>query len=179
MSNIFKYKKHMNTKKLIGVGLLVLVTVVLIVTCPDKRRHQEVILGAVDEYVDESLSQATEGSGLLARGAAFFGSMIANKAAESFIESKLVVHNYLVLSRGTINIGGKEKTVSYGILNQVLTASKEDIQEAVKEAGNDMKDGMKQEISNIGKKIEQGISDIGEQIEDAIEESMNFSDSEE
>lgn len=169
----------MNTKKLIGFALLVLVLVMLVITCPDKRRHQEVILGVVDEYVDETLSEATQGGGLLAKAASLFGSMVANSAAESFIESKLVVHNYLVFSKGVINLRGKEKTVSYGILNQVFTASKEDIQEALKEAGNDMKEDLKEGIQDIGNSIKEGISDIGNQIGDAIEENLGLGESEE
>ena len=110
------------------------VLILLGVTCPNKQAHSEEIKTAVSDYLDEELSAETSED---EEGWAMFGSIIADKLVEVFLDSKLKVNNYILFSTGEVHYQGHNKTVSFGILNHVFTFDADDIRRSVEESESD------------------------------------------
>ncbi len=120
-------------KKLIAIVVVVAVFLALLITCPDKQAHQTKLKESVNSLVNEKLT-AEESSGL-GEGPALFGSMLLSPIMDEALGTMLTVDNYVVFSVGKMEFDGKTRTVSFGILNQVFTPSKEQISNALKNWG--------------------------------------------
>lgn len=121
-------------KKLIAVVLIVGGVLLLSITCPDKRAHQEAIREMVSQVynakVNEDIGEEDAKNGLV-QGFALLGNMFVDRVMESVLETKLSVKNYVLFSVGTINHEGKDNVVSFGILNNVFTCDKKDVKRII------------------------------------------------
>lgn len=115
-------------KFLISVLILVAVTGVCIVTCPDKASHAETLKNVVNTALNEELSDGETDSPLV-----MLGTMIGSGIGGLVIDNMLKVDDYFVCSVGTMSFDGETKVVSVGILNHVFTPDKEDLKQAVRD----------------------------------------------
>ena len=115
-------------KLLLFFLILVAVAGVCVVTCPDKAAHSEALKDLVNTALTEELA---EGESETDAGFVAFGSMLGTGIAGIVLDNTLKVENHFVCSVGTITYDGKTKIVSFGILNHVFTADKEDFKQAL------------------------------------------------
>lgn len=115
-------------KLLLFILILVAVAGVCVVTCPDKEAHSEALKDLVNTALTEELAEGVSENDA---GFVAFGSMLGTGLAGIVLDNTLKVENHFVCSVGTITYDGKTKIVSFGILNHVFTADKEDFKQAL------------------------------------------------
>ena len=116
-------------KNLLIILIFLMIAVILILTRPDKERHKEAMMKAIEEYVDEEARDRL-GDNALAK----IGRGIVVKTAETALNSKLRENNYFVFNTTSVHLKGKDNTLSVGILGMVYTFDKETIREKLEEA---------------------------------------------
>ncbi len=117
-------------KKLVTTIVVVAVFFALMFTCPDKQAHQTKLKERVNGLINDKLTE--EDSSGLGEGLAWFGSMLLSPIMDKALETKLTVDNYVIFSVGKMEFDGKTRTVSFGILNQVFTPSKSQLETSAK-----------------------------------------------
>ena len=106
-----------------------MVAVLMTLTRPDKERHKEAMLKAIEEYVDEEAKDRL-GDNVLAtisRG-------VVMKTAETALNSKLKENNYFLLNTTSVRLKGKDNILSLGLFGMVFTFDKEMIRDKLDEA---------------------------------------------
>ena len=116
-------------KNLLIILIFLMIAVILILTRPDKEQHNEAMMKAIEEYVDEEARDRL-GDNALAK----IGRGIVVKTAETALNSKLRENNYFIFNTTSVHLKGKDNTLSVGILGMVLTFDKETIREKLEEA---------------------------------------------
>lgn len=115
-------------KKII-LGALIVVVAVLALTCPSKEAHKEKIKATITSMVDDEINDRVEDP--TAAEIASIGSVFAGQLTGTILDSKLEVKNYFLFSVGKIHFQGEDRTISFGIFNQVKTFDKEDVKNVV------------------------------------------------
>lgn len=116
-------------KKLLSVVIVLLVAVLMAMTVPDKQAHKEAMMKAVDEYVTEE-AQDMLGDNVLSK----LGKSVAVKTIELALNSKLEVHNYVLLNTTSVHLKGKDQLLSVGMFGHVFTFDKEMLREKLEES---------------------------------------------
>lgn len=116
-------------KKLLSVLILLMVAILMTLTRPDKERHKEAMLKAIEEYVDEE-SKDRLGDNVLAK----ISKGVVMKTAETALNSKLNEHNYFLCNTTSVRLKGKDNTLSLGVFGMVFTFDKEMIRDKLDEA---------------------------------------------
>ena len=116
-------------KKLLFVLILLMVAILMTLTRPDKGRHKEAMLKAIEEYVDEE-SKDRLGDNVLAK----ISKGVVMKTAETALNSKLNEHNYFLCNTTSVRLRGKDNTLSLGVFGMVFTFDKEMIRDKLDEA---------------------------------------------
>ncbi len=116
-------------KKLLFVLILLMVAILMTLTRPDKERHKEAMLKAIEEYVDEE-SKDRLGDNVLAK----ISKGVVMKTAETALNSKLKEHNYFLCNTTSVRLRGKDNTLSLGVFGMVFTFDKEMIRDKLDEA---------------------------------------------
>lgn len=114
------------TVVIVAVGALIL----LALTCPDKDAHKEAMKTTINKAFESKMSESftkEESKNDIFQGISILGSMLVSNIADSMLDAKMEVKNYVFFSIGAINHDGKSQTVSLGILNNVYTCSEEDL----------------------------------------------------
>lgn len=106
-------------------------SLVCIVTCPDKDAHSDALMKLFNVAWQTELAEVgiNENEGL-----AFFGSALGSGIAEYVIEKQLIVDNYFVCSIGRFIYEGEENIVSVGVLNHIFTKSEEELLRELEDA---------------------------------------------
>jgi hypothetical protein len=87
------------------------------------------MMKAVDEYVTEE-AQDMLGDNVLSK----LGKSVAVKTIELALNSKLEVHNYVLLNTTSVHLKGKDQLLSVGMFGHVFTFDKEMLREKLEEA---------------------------------------------
>ena len=116
-------------KKLLVVVIVLLVAVLMALTVPDKQAHKEAMMKAVEEYVSEE-AESRFGDNVLTN----LGKNVAVKTIELALNSKLEVHNYLLLNTTSVHLKGKDQLLSVGMFGHVFTFDKEMLREKLEES---------------------------------------------
>lgn len=114
-------------KLLLIILILVVITGVCVVTCPDKASHTAALKEVLNTALTEELSSSESDAGLV-----MLGSMIGTSLGELVIDNMLKVDNYFVCSIGTITYDGETRVVSIGVLNHVFTPDEKDLKEVAR-----------------------------------------------
>lgn len=105
---------------------------VLIFTCPKPQDHKNELSDVITATINESVSEAGEKSGSDLLSSALnalsnsFTKQIVNFAADNLI----TVDNYFVCSVGKVNLDGRDRIVSVGLLGHIFTTDKENLKKA-------------------------------------------------
>lgn len=114
------------TLVIVAVGALIL----LALTCPDKDAHKDAMKTTINKAFEHKMSDTftdEESKNDIFQGITMLGSMLVNNIADSMLDTKMEVKNYVFFSIGAINHDGKSQTISFGILNNVYTCTEEDL----------------------------------------------------
>lgn len=111
--------------RMTGIIIAVVIAFALTVTCPTRDQHCE----AVADEISKALKSSGGSSDFWGMFSNIFASGVVNMAVNQFLD----VDNYYLFSIGTINIEGKSRAVSFGILNHVFTFDNDYIREALNE----------------------------------------------
>ena len=116
-------------KKLIIIFIVLLIAVLMVQTRPDKEKHKEAMMKAINEYVDEEAKERL-GDNVLAK----IGRGVVVKTAETVLNSKLKENNYYLFNTTSVRLKGKDNILSVGLFGYVYTFDKEMIQEKLEES---------------------------------------------
>lgn len=106
-------------------------SLVCIVTCPDKNAHSEALMKLFNVAWQTELTESgIDGN----EGWAMLGSALGSGIAEYVIEKQLIVDNYFVCSVGRFIYEGEENIVSVGVLNHIFTKSEEELLRELEDA---------------------------------------------
>lgn len=119
-------------KKLLLLIVIIAISLVGVITCPQKDAHKDALMKLVNVALDTELYKNTKSEEEM--GFALFGSILGSGIAEFIIDKKLLVDNYFVCSIGRVVFEGKEKIVSIGFLNHVFTMPEDKLKEELKKS---------------------------------------------
>jgi len=124
-----KTKVHQEMKKLLGVIILLLVAILMVLTVPDKQKHKDAMMEAINEYVEEETVDKL-GDNVLAR----LGKGVIVKTVETALNSKLKLDNYYLFNTTHVRLKGEDQILSAGLFGHVFTFDKQMIREKLQEA---------------------------------------------
>ena len=137
-------------KKLLVIIILLLVAVLMTLTVPDKQKHKDAMMEAINEYVEEEATDKL-GDNVLAK----LGKSVVVKTVETALNSKLKVDNYYLFNTTYVRLEGENQVLSVGLLGQVITFDKEMIREKLEEAMT-----AKEEAANEKKAAKQSAKEL-------------------
>lgn len=118
-------------KKYLLIIIVLLVAVLMVLTVPDKAKHKEAMMEAINEYVEEEAVDKL-GDTVLAR----LGKGVIVKTIETALNSKLKIENYYLFNKTYVRLDGEDQMLSLGMFGHVFTFDKEMIREKLEEAMN-------------------------------------------
>ena len=120
-------------KKLIAIIVILAVALVMALTVPDKKKHKETMMKAINEYVDEEAANI----GIADNGITRAGKKVLTKTIEGVLTYKLEESNYLFLNTTHARIGGEDNLLSVGLFGHVFTFDKEMLRKELEKAVHD------------------------------------------
>lgn len=118
-------------KKYLLIIIVLLVAVLMVLTVPDKAKHKEAMMEAINEYVEEEAVDKL-GDTVLAR----LGKGVIVKTIETALNSKLKIENYYLFNKTYVRLDGEDQMLSLGMFGHVFTFDKEMLREKLEEAMN-------------------------------------------
>jgi DNA repair exonuclease SbcCD ATPase subunit len=118
-------------KKYLLIIIVLLVAVLMVLTVPDKAKHKEAMMEAINEYVEEEAVDKL-GDNVLAR----LGKGVIVKTVETALNSKLKIDNYYLFNKTYVRLDGEDQMLSLGMFGHVFTFDKEMLREKLEEAMN-------------------------------------------
>lgn len=155
-------KKKSRLGCLLTLLLVAVVVAAMVFTCPDSRRHKEVVTNVMTETLNDMSASGSAADDLLTHGIRVVGDLLVGNVTETAIDKMLTVDNYFVCSIGKIHYDGKDHVVSAGILGHVFTINKEDLTKAAEKY-----------YRNIRQEAEDAVrQQIRESVVDPIDEAL-------
>ena len=127
-----KRKSHMAIKLIIG--LIVFIIAVFAVSNPGADAHKEKVRTEVGKAIEKATS--TSDNNFFTQALRSVAKMMARGVMDEAMNQLFEYHNYIVCSKGTVEINGKQHTVSFGILGTVYTMNADDMVKALEGADN-------------------------------------------
>lgn len=118
-------------KKYLLIIIVLLVAVLMVLSVPDKAKHKEAMMEAINEYVEEEAVDKL-GDTVLAR----LGKGVIVKTIETALNSKLKIENYYLFNKTYVRLDGEDEMLSLGMFGHVFTFDKEMLREKLEEAMN-------------------------------------------
>jgi hypothetical protein len=115
-------------KFLIIIGILVVLGLALIATCPDRDAHREAVKSVLSAAINAEMDQSNINETMAA-----ISTMFAVSAIDSYLSSNLVVRDRTFYNVGVVSYEGDFHMVSVGVFNHVFTISEDDARQFVKE----------------------------------------------
>ena len=103
------------TRGKVILGVVLSVMAFLIITCPDKKRHEQVLqdhIGMAVEELQDSLG--------MSGGLASLGQVLVNQVTKVYLGSQFSVDNYWVCSVGKVHFNHRSVMVSFGMAHRVV-----------------------------------------------------------
>lgn len=116
-------------KKLMFIVIVLLVAVLMALTKPERRAHKQAMMEAVSEYVAEE-AESRFGSNVLTT----IGKGVVVETVRLALDTKLKMHDYLLLNTSYVRLKGEEQLLSVGMFGHVFTFDKEMLREKLEEA---------------------------------------------
>ena len=127
-----KRKSHMAMKLIIG--LIVFIIAVFAVSNPGADAHKEKVRTEVGKAIEKATS--TSDNNFFSQALRSVAKMMARGVMDVAMNQLFEYHNYIVCSKGTVELNGKQHTVSFGILGTVYTMNADDMVKALEGADN-------------------------------------------
>ena len=116
-------------KKLIFlIGLLVVIGVTLMMTCPDRAAHYEAVKGVASEVINAEMNESK-----VEETMASIGTVLAINVVDAYLKSNLIVRDHTFYNVGVITYDGDFRMVSVGVFNHVFTIDKDTARQIIKD----------------------------------------------
>ena len=125
-------KSHMAMKLIIG--LIVFIIAIFAVSNPGADAHKEKVRTEVGKAIEKATS--TSDNNFFSQALRSVAKMMARGVMDVAMNQLFEYHNYIVCSKGTVELNGKQHTVSFGILGTVYTMNADDMVKALEGADN-------------------------------------------
>ena len=149
-----KRKSHMAIKLIIG--LIVFIIAVFAVSNPGADAHKEKVRTEVGKAIEKATS--TSDNNFFSQALRSVAKMMAGSVMDEAMNQLFEYHNYIVCSKGTVEINGKQHTVSFGILGTVYTMNADDMVKALEGADNLQLEEMNSSSSDDTSSIDEATS---------------------
>lgn len=117
----------------LGTTLIVFALLCLFAfTCPNKEDHKEALKAAILEQLNQKADSSSDD--IFSIGLGILRQMMQEPVVDATLNQVLTVHKYIVFSKGTVNVGGHEYTVSIGLLRKVFPVNDGELIEVLKDA---------------------------------------------
>ncbi len=116
------------------LGVIVLILLVLTFTNPSEETHRKTVRTEVGEAIEKAT--ATTDNNFFTQGIRAVAKMMAGNFLDAAFDELFEYHNYVLFSKGTVNLNGKEHPVSFGILGKVYTMNSDDMINALEKEDN-------------------------------------------
>lgn len=144
-----KKKSNKGLWKII-LGLIVFIILVFAFTNPSEEAHKEKVRTEVGKAIEKAT--ASTDNNFFSQAMRSVAKMMADNVMGEAMDQLFEYHNYIVFSKGTVTFGGKEHSISFGILGKVYTMNADDMVKAL-ENGDNIKIEESEESSNDGNAI--------------------------
>ncbi len=166
-----KKKSSKNLWKVI-LGLIVFILLVFAFTNPNADAHKEKVRTEVGKVIDQATSSTD--NNFFSQSLRSIAKMMADNIMDEAMSHLFEYHNYVLFSKGTVSLNGKEHTVSFGILGKVYTMNADDMVKALE--GNNVESTI--EYSSDGNADEEGAQaedegDLGSRVQKKLEDKAN------
>ena len=149
-----KRKSHIAIKLIIG--LIVFIIAVFAVSNPGADAHKEKVRTEVGKAIEKATS--TSDNNFFTQALRSVAKMMAGSVMDEAMNQLFEYHNYIVCSKGTVEINGKQHTVSFGILGTVYTMNADDMVKALEGADNLQLEEMNSSSSDDTSSIDEATS---------------------
>lgn len=166
--------KPKNNRPWIITAIVVVILALLVFSCPDSEDHQEAVKSEVRAFVNESIDADSASDGILGSILSVGKKCLSGVALETFMTTNFHVDNYVVCSFGRVELGEKDKTVSFGILGHVFTFAKEDLALALDEAiGGSKSSNSSDEVQSDSSADNSTESAVDDAVDKSVEKATN------
>ena len=131
LDNHRSHKRKTNWSLFVTLLAIVGLLVAMILTCPKKEQHVEVLTDRLSFLINDQIGQENDLQVL--------GSLIGNEVSRVFLNTYISVDDRLLFSVGRFKYRDKEGVVSVGFLGHVFALSKKELKKRV-EADRDIQD---------------------------------------
>lgn len=113
-------------KGVVAFVLGVFLVLVLVVSCPERTRHTEVLTNEVTQAFGDKLREESKDTESVSKEAAeslfgeLFGEGLMRSVSSFAIDNLLLYNTYFVFSTGSIRYQGESHIVTVGVLNMVF-----------------------------------------------------------
>lgn len=154
-------KKKSKLPLMILGGVIFLLFAIMVASNPDKETHENAIRTEVSKAIDKASSSSD--NDMFSHGIKMVVRMMAGSFMDSALNQLFEYHNYLIFSKGSITIEGKEHTVSYGIFGKVITMNADDMLKALEDEKEENSDNSDDEV----------VDEAGEDFQSKLEQKAN------
>ena len=115
-------------------GLVVLIIAIFAITNPGADAHKEKVRTEVGKAIEKAT--ATTDNNFFSQAMRSVAKMMADNVMGEAMDQLFEYHNYIVCSTGSVNLNGKDHTISFGILGNVYTMNADDMVKALENNDN-------------------------------------------
>ena len=115
-------------------GLIVLIIAILAISNPGADAHKEKVRTEVGKAIEKAT--ATTDNNFFSQAMRSVAKMMADNVMGEAMDQLFEYHNYIVCSTGSVNLNGKDHTISFGILGNVYTMNADDMVKALENNDN-------------------------------------------
>ena len=123
-----KKKSHKMWWKIL-LGIIVLLLLLFAFTNPNKEDHLEAVRTEVHGAIDKMTE--TSDNNFFTQGIRMVAKMMADNLLGNALNDVFEYHNYILFSKGTVELDGTSHTISYGVLRKVITMNADDMVKAL------------------------------------------------
>ena len=116
------------------LGAIVFILLIFAFTNPSEEAHKETVSIEVSEAIEKAT--ATTDNNFFTQGIRSIAKMMADNFLNTALDQLFEYHNYVLFSKGSVNLNGKDHTVSFGILGKVYTMNSDDMIKALEDDSN-------------------------------------------
>ena len=116
------------------LGIIVLLLLLFAFTNPNKEDHLEAVRTEVHGAIDKMTE--TSDNNFFTQGIRMVAKMMADNLLGNALNDVFEYHNYILFSKGTVELDGTSHTISYGFLGKVITMNADDMVKALENSDN-------------------------------------------
>ena len=174
------------------LGCIAFILLLFAITNPSEEDHKKTVRTAVTQAIDKATESGDDG--FFTQAIRSVAKMAASTMMDEAMNQLFEYHNYILFSKGTIELEGKSHTLSYGILGKVITMNADDMIKGLESTDNlkieesessstdqepsddnndnttDTQGGLQQKLED---KANQAVDHVADKVSKKVEEKIN------